>query len=596
MKIKAITFAVAFWGLLSALPVGALENQLAHHPSPYLALHGHDPVAWQEWNAATVQRARKEGKLLFVSIGYFSCHWCHVMQRESYKNVEIAKLLNTYFIPVKVDREINGALDTELQAFAEATRGQAGWPLNIFITPEGYPLTALLYAPPQDFLQYLTRLSTRWQQESPALAQAAKAAAQEIPSEQVQDAKFAPQIALIYQQRLVNEALSQADLFRGGFGSANKFPQSPQMAALLEIQRQAPNPKLAEFLRLTLDRMANLGLYDHIGGGFFRYTVDPDWLMPHFEKMLYDNAQLASLYLQAAKVLQQPVYRDIALRTLDFMLADMREPSSGAFITSLSAIDTQDREGGVYLWDKMTLKKLLAPDEIKLIAKFWELARPAEFELGYLPLHHTQPTKAEQVRLSIIYAKLKIARAKRIPPKDDKQLAGLNGLTLIALAEGAAVDPRFRPAAKQVRDFLAAKLITKEGLLKGMAQGANLGLADLEDYAYVSAGLNAYAHLVQSEPDRDMARQLAILAWQKFHTSRGWQLEQQPLLARPYFQRIVPDGASYSPAALLIKTSWALGGKELRTYALGALNSGYAILDQGAFWYASQIDAMNFVK
>lgn len=235
MKIKVITFVVAFWGLLSALPVSALENQLAHHPSPYLALHGHDPVAWQEWNAATVQRARKEGKLLFVSIGYFSCHWCHVMQRESYKNVEIAKLLNTYFIPVKVDREINGALDTELQAFAEATRGQTGWPLNIFITPEGYPLTALLYASPQDFLQYLTRLSARWQQESPALAQAAKAAAPEIPTEQVQEAKFAPQIALIYQQRLVNEALSQADLFRGGFGTANKFPQSPQMAALLEI-------------------------------------------------------------------------------------------------------------------------------------------------------------------------------------------------------------------------------------------------------------------------------------------------------------------------------------------------------------------------
>ncbi len=596
MNNKLILLAISLFTLLNPLSAVALENQLARHPAPYLALHGSDPVAWQEWSAETVALARKEGKLLFVSIGYFSCHWCHVMQRESYKNPEIAKLLNAHFIPVKVDREINGALDAELQAFAEATRGQAGWPLNIFITPEGYPLTAILYAPPKDFLLYITRLNERWQQEAPALAHAAKAAAQEAPAEQAQDAKFAPQVAVIYRQRLVNEALSQADIFRGGFGTVNKFPQSPQLAALLEIQQLTPQPKLAEFLSLSLDRMASLGLNDHIGGGFFRYTVDPDWHMPHFEKMLYDNAQLASLYLQAAKVLKNPAYREVALRTLDFMLTDMRDANSGALMASLSAIDNQDREGGVYLWDKAALKKLLAPAELKLITKFWGIQKPAEFEFGYLPLHLTTPTKAEQVRLNTVYSKLKLERAKRVLPKDDKLLAGLNGLALIALAEGTVADARLRPAAKQVRDFLVDKLITKEGLSKGIAKGKNLGLADLEDYAYVSTGLMAYARLVQSEADRDIARTLATLAWEKFHTPRGWQLEQKPLLARPYYQRIVPDGASYSPASLLIKTSWELGGKELRTHALGALNSGYKTLDQGAFWYATQIDAMNAVK
>ena len=585
--------------LLFALPAGALDNQLARHPSPYLALHGQDPVAWQEWNAQTVERARKEGKLLFVSIGYFSCHWCHVMQRESYKNPEIAALLNAHFIPVKVDRELNGALDAELQAFAEATRGQAGWPLNVFVTPTGYPLTALLYAPPQDFLQFITRLDARWQQESPALAQAAQDSAQEMPQAQEPDAKFAPHIAALYRQRFVDEALVQADLFRGGFGDVNKFPQSPQLAALLEIQRQTPQPKLAEFLRLSLDRMASLGLHDVIGGGFFRYTVDPDWLTPHFEKMLYDNAQLARLYLQAAKVLHQPAYRNIGLGTLDFMLMQMRDAESGAFITSLSAIDAQDREGGVYLWDKAALRKMLTPAEFKLIAKFWRLDRPAELESGYLPLHHTVPTKTERARLAAVYAKLKTERAKRILPKDDKLLAGLNGLALMALSEGAANDARFHPAAKQVRDFLVDQLITPQGLLKGQAQGKILGQdlpGDLEDYAYVSAGLAAYARLTQSTADHERARQLATLAWEKFHTTRGWQLEQQPLLARPYYQRMVPDGASYSPAALLIKTSWELGGKDLRSRALGALNTGYAILDQGVFWYATQISAMNGLK
>ncbi|MBI5752889.1 MAG: thioredoxin domain-containing protein [Hydrogenophilales bacterium] len=582
--------------LLFAFPVHALDNQLKQHPSPYLALHGTDPTAWQEWNAQTIERARRENKLLFVSIGYFSCHWCHVMQRESYKNPEIAKLLNERFIPVKVDREINGALDAELQAFAEATRKQAGWPLNVFITPEGYPLFALLYAPPQEFLQTIRRLDTRWQQESDKLKLVAQSAAQEMPVVQEAEAKFAPQIGQLYRQRLVEEALVQADPFRGGFGTANKFPHAPQLAALLEAQRQTPNAKLAEFLRLTFDQMAGLGLYDHVGGGFFRYTTDPDWHIPHFEKMLYDNAQLASLYLQAAKDLKQPAYRDTAYATLDFMLADMRDQASGALITSTSAIDAQDREGGVYLWDKAALKKLLTPAEYKLAIHYWGLERPADLEFGYLPLHLKKPGKADSASLKAIYAKLKIERRKRALPKDNKLLAGLNGLALIALADAATHEPRFKPAAKQVRDFLAAKLNTPQGLLKGSAKGKPLGPADLEDYAYVSAGLLAYARMANSDAERELARQLVTDAWKKFHTERGWQLEQQPLLARPYYQAIVPDGATYSAASLIIKSSWELGGKDLRTAALKALNVGYPILDQSAFWYATQVSAMNSIK
>ena len=247
----------------------------------------------------------------------------------------------------------------------------------------------------------------------------------------------------------------------------------------------------------------------------------------------------------------------------------------------------------MYLWDKETLKKMFSPTQIKLITKFWRLDRPAESAYGYLPLHETQPSKEESVQLTAIYAKLKIARAKRTLPKDNKLLAGLNGLALSALSEAAVSEPRLRPVAKQVRDFLVTKLITPQGLLKGMAQGKFLGSADLEDYAYVSAGLMAYSRMAHSEPERALAHKLVTVAWEKFHTPRGWQLEQQPLLARPYYQRIVPDSATYSPAAVIIKTSWELGGKELRTLALGALNTGYAILDQGAFWYASQVSTMN---
>ena len=202
---------IALFSLLSlSASAEMLSNQLKHHPSPYLALHGNDPTAWQEWNAETVARAKR-------------------------------------------DREIGGALDAEMQAFSEATRGQAGWPLNVFITPEGYPLYAMLYAPPEDFLQTILKLGERWRQQGPQLSKLAREAAIAPPPAKEAEAQFAPQIAVLYRQRLVLEALEHADSFRGGFGSANKFPQYPQLSALLDAQRQEPNPKLGEFLRLTLD-------------------------------------------------------------------------------------------------------------------------------------------------------------------------------------------------------------------------------------------------------------------------------------------------------------------------------------------------------
>ncbi|MEJ5210462.1 MAG: DUF255 domain-containing protein [Burkholderiales bacterium] len=588
---------LVFLLMLGVLPVAAepLTNQLRHHPSPYLALHGTDPTAWQEWNAHTVARARRENKLLFVSLGYFSCHWCHVMQRESYRDPKIAAFLNAHFIPVKVDRELNPALDAELQAFAEATRGQSGWPLNVFITPEGYPLFAVLYAPPAEFLQAVERLAARWQAEGPQLARLAREAALPLPQPITVEPRFAPRIAVLYRQRLVEEALAQADPFHGGFGKVSKFPHTPQLAALLEIQERAPDPRLADFLRLTLDQMVRLGLRDHVAGGFFRYTVDPDWHTPHFEKMLYDNAQLARLYLDAARVLNRPEYRRIAHETLDFMLETLREPS-GAFITSTSAVDGEGREGGAYLWDKTELARLLDPADYALVERVWGLGQPTPFELGYLPMELVAPTDQEAARLATVYARLKAERARRVLPRDEKLLAGLNGLALTALARAAQDDPRYRPAARAVRDFLVERLMTDAGLIKGIAGGQRLGPADLEDYAYVAEGLLAHAALANDAADRERAQALVTRAWELFHGPRGWTLDAEPLLARPYYQRIVPDGPTPAPAAVLIRASLSLGGKALRTRALQALNVGYETLDQGVFWYASQVAAMGAVK
>ena len=572
----------------------AFTNQLKYHPSPYLALHGDDPVAWQEWNAQTLALARSQKKLLYVSLGYFSCHWCHVMQRESYRNPQIAALLNQYFIPVKVDRELAAALDSELQAFAERTRGQAGWPLNVFITPQGYPLFATLYSPPKEFLQIVERLRDRWAKDAKSLQALAQQAA--LPPTTVLaagEAKFAPLVGEKYRTQLIDEALAQADMFRGGFGATRKFPMTPQLIALLEAYRQKPHVKLGEFLKLTLDQMASQGLYDHVGGGFFRYTTDPDWHLPHFEKMLYDNTQLALLYLRSAQMFDAPKYREIGYATLDFMLSEMRDEKSRAFITSTSAIDTQNREGGVYLWDREMLQKILTPAEFNLINKFWGLENPAEFDLGYLPMQRVVANDTERRALTEIYRKLKMLRAQRGLPKDGKLLTALNGLALLVYSEAARTNARYAETARGIRDFLVNEMWTEKGLRKAKNQNKLIGEAELEDYAYVSAGLLSYAELTGKTEDRQRVSQLARLAWQKFYSAHGWRLQQDSLLARETVEAMVADGATPSPASVLIQASWKTGDKRLRGNALSALNGGYAELDRGVFWYATQVAAMS---
>lgn len=264
----------AFALLLAALclplnaAASALTNRLAQHPSPYLALHGSDPVAWQEWNADTVTRARRENKLLFVSVGYFACHWCHVMQRESFKNAQIAALLNRDYIPVKVDREINSGLDDALQTFSAQLNGIAGWPLNAFITPEGYPMFVVLYATPDEFRTQITHLNRRWVADRAGLRNMARQAALP-PARPPVDVPLTRERAERAWQQFVASAWKEADTLHGGFGQISKFPMAPQLHALLERQARQPDAKLDEFLRQTFDQMANRGLRDHVGGGFF---------------------------------------------------------------------------------------------------------------------------------------------------------------------------------------------------------------------------------------------------------------------------------------------------------------------------------------
>lgn len=528
----------------AALAQIALVNRLAQHPSPYLALHGQDPVAWQEWNADTFARARRENKLLYVSVGYFSCHWCHVMQRESYQNPAIAALLNRHFIPVKVDRELNNGVDDTLQLFSERLNGVAGWPLNAFVTPEGYPGFVVLYAPPEQFRGILQNLSGRWTADDQAIR---KLAAQAAPPAATPPSAARTAAAT---QRFLSGVWQEADSLQGGFGQTLKFPLTPQLSALLEIYAQNPEARLGNFLRLTFDQMAARALRDHVGGGFFRYTTDPAWETPHFEKMLYDNAQLALLYLQAADVLRQPRYRAIATTTLDFMQSTLQAPSGG-FYTSTSAVDERGREGAVFLWEPQALKALLTSEQYAVAFRVWQLGQTRPFEYGYLPAEYTQPTAQERGVLAQAYATLNAARKARVLPLDTKMNAGLNGLALSAFSRGQHLSPAYRKSALRLRNFLETALVRGDRLMKARTSKQTLPGAELEDYAYVVQGLLDYAEVNSDAKARALAQKLARTAWSSFWSPTGWKRESQSLLATLPTEPVLADGALASPSEVL---------------------------------------------
>ena len=577
--------------LILLLPAAAnpanLINRLAGHPSPYLALHGSDPVAWQEWNADTVARARRENKLLFVSVGYFACHWCHVMQRESYKNTQIAALLNRDFIPVKVDRELNSGLDDALQNFSAQLGGVSGWPLNAFVTPEGYPAFVVLYVPPDDFRNVLTQLAKRWTTDAAGVRRLARQAAPP-PAMRPASTPLTAERGARAWQLFVASAWQEADSLHGGFGQVSKFPMAPQLHALLERQAQQPDAKRAEFLRLTFDQMAARGLRAHVGGGFFRYTPDPGWDTPHFEKMLYDNAQLAMLYLRAASVLRQPRYRDIARGTLGFMEDELLD-SSGGFYSSTSAVDDAGREGATYLWEPDELKRHLSPQVFAAARRVWQLDAPRSFEDGYLPAEYRAPSAEERRLLADAARILRPLRLARSLPKDDKLNAGLNGLALSAFSQAIPLDPAYRARADRLQRFLLTRLLRGGRLMKAMARGKTLPDAELEDYAYVVQGLLDHADATGNAGSREQARRLANVAWTLFWSDKGWKHEAQPLLATLQPEPTLADGALYSPSDVLILASLRLRDPALQRQARAAASWHVPAMERDAYVYPTRL-------
>ena len=583
----------------------AEKNALYQHASPYLAMHGRDPVRWQEWNAKTVALAKQQGKLLFVSSGYFSCHWCHVMQKESYQNTAIAKLLNEHFIPVKVDRELNSALDARLIDFVSRTQGISGWPLNAFVTPDGYPLVGMVYVPPDNFKTILEKLLAEWKNNPTALRDMARAASDELSPAKLSDshqlpADFASQASKVFVEKL----FSYSDELQGGFGQENKFPSVPQLATLLEIYSRQPDKRIKTFLTLTLDQMASQGLHDQLGGGFYRYVVDPGWQIPHFEKMLYDNALLTMLYFDAGEIFQRPDYTQVALDTANFMVTIM-STNTGALAASLSAVDDKGVEGGYYLWDSQQLQAILTKEELRVIEKFWQLDGPPDLDHGQ---HLVQTMSIEELAAALkkpqpqlekilqsARSKMLQARSKRILPRDDKALAAWNGLALSALVRALrkTEDAKIKDAANALAGFIENTLWNGTQLHGAYARGKSLGKANLEDYAYTTQGLFDWWQFTRADRTKQRLEKMINQAWQRFYGKQGWILAEDMLLRYGQGEAVIADGPMPSPSALLVRITWqyamATGDENLRKQALRALNHNRQEVLIDPFWFATQI-------
>src|SRR5829696_3573966 len=463
-----------------------MPNHLTHETSPYLLQHAHNPVDWYPWGEEALARAREERRPILLSIGYSACHWCHVMERESFEDPEIAAVMNELFVPIKLDREERPDLDSIYMEACQAMTGQGGWPLNVFLTPDQVPFFAGTYFPPDSRMgmaswrSVLEAVAKAWDERREEIRAGGKRVAERLrggallqPSEQPFDKS-----ALDDAVELLR---GQYDRAHGGFGGAPKFPPASAIEFLLRRGE-------TEMTSHTLRAMASGGMYDQVGGGFARYSVDPHWLVPHFEKMLYDNALLARAYLHGWQVTGEALFRTVAEETLDWALREMRGPEGG-FFSALDA-DSEGEEGKFYIWSVDELRAALdgEPDADEAIAWFGATDR-GNFEGHNIPVRG--PGTPE--RLGRWRELLYDARAKRVwPGLDDKRLSSWNALMIAALAEAGAVLERddYLGAAGEAAAFVLRDLRDRDGrLLRSWKDGEAKLNAYLEDHAFLLEAL-----------------------------------------------------------------------------------------------------------
>ena len=570
-------------------------NRLASETSPYLLQHQHNPVDWYPWGAEALERSRQEDKPILLSIGYSACHWCHVMAHESFENPEIARLMNQNFVCIKVDREERPDIDSIYMTAVQMMTGHGGWPLTVFLRPDLKPFYGGTYFPPSDrhgmpgFGRLLLAVSDSYQNRKAEVSSSADAITDEL--RRINRFHQSPEMLTTEILDTALAALARNfDESNGGFGSAPKFPPSMNLMFLLRQHKRTSAAVALQMVELTLDKMASGGIYDHLGGGFHRYSVDQHWLVPHFEKMLYDNALLVRIYLYCYQATRKPRYRQVAEETLEYVMRDMTNPRGG-FYSSEDA-DSEGEEGKFYTWTPEEVVEVLGEETGRIVAGYFGVTREGNFEHGKSILTaawESPEAYAAEMNIDVTVARSAINRGKKElfysrerrvrPGRDDKTLTAWNGLMLSAFAEAANILDRddYRQIAVRNADFLLNNMVRDGRLMRTYRDGeAKLG-AYLEDYAFVIEGLLSVYEATFDTAYFDHARRLASTVIESFsdESEAGFYftaLEHEELIARmkEFYDNAIPAGNSAMAMALL-KLSLMTGETSLQRPALEIL-------------------------
>lgn len=502
-------------------------NRLIHEKSPYLLQHAYNPVDWFPWGTDAFEKARSEDKPIFLSIGYSTCHWCHVMERESFENEQIAALMNRYFVPIKVDREERPDVDRIYMTFVQATTGGGGWPMSVWLTPDLEPFFGGTYFPPDQryghpgFGTVLEHIAQAWRQDHDKIVESGRDVVQQLEKQAAVSAGRPGSML-----RLDKDALDSAfysfrrsfDSRYAGFGEAPKFPRPVVLNFLLRYYTRTKNGEALDMVLATLREMAKGGMYDQLGGGFHRYSVDARWFVPHFEKMLYDQAQLANSYIEAFQITGDRSYAETARGILDYVLREMSD-DAGGFYSAEDADSTIDPaqpdvkgEGAFYIWSQQEIEDILGERDTSWFCYRFGVEREGnvrndphnEFTGKNIPFqaHSVEETASQfekpvaEVQNALLEAgrKLMEARARRVRPHlDDKVLTAWNGLMISAFAKAGAVlsEPRYTEAARRAADFIIGRMYNAESgiLLRRYRQGDAAIPGFLDDYAFFTQAL-----------------------------------------------------------------------------------------------------------
>lgn len=588
-----------------------VPNRFINEKSPYLLQHCYNPVDWYPWGAEAFEKAKSEDKPIFLSIGYSTCHWCHVMERESFEDEEVAKVLNDNFVAIKVDREERPDIDHIYMNVCQALTGSGGWPLTIIMTPEKKPFFAGTYFPKRARMGYpglieiLEKIAEIWNVEKDSLLEVSENILDHIKSDS--EADFTGKLDLKTAGKAFRGFKASFDSEYGGFGRAPKFPTPHNLQFLLRYWKITNDANALNMVEKTLVSMYRGGIYDHVGYGFSRYSTDREWLVPHFEKMLYDNAELAIAYLEAFQATGKEQYGEVARQIFEYVLRDMTSPEGG-FYSALDA-DSEGVEGKFYLWSPKEIAEILDEDAAVKFSAYYGINEKGNFESKSIPnlLHNEAAFEGIKNNPVENYRKkVHAAREKRVQPyKDDKILTSWNGLMIAALAMGARVldNKEYLEAAEKAVNFIRSKLMQSDGrLLARYREGEAAYPGYLDDYAFLIWGIIELYEAAFKAEYLKLALDLESDMMKYFYDedNGGFYLygsDSEELIVRPkdVYDGAIPSGNSVA-AVNFLRLGRLTGNHELEDKAYEQLKTFGSIIEGHPMGYTHMLMALLFIN